>query len=43
VNPRDPVALAGTAALLILLALCASAAPAWRASRQDPAQTLRAE
>ncbi len=43
VNPRDPLALVGGAVLLVLLVVCASAAPARRASRQDPAQTLRAE
>jgi len=43
VNPRDPLTLATAAALLVILALCASVAPARRASLQDPAQTLRAE
>jgi ABC-type antimicrobial peptide transport system permease subunit len=43
VNPRDPLTLGTTAALLVLLAVCASVVPARRASQQDPAQTLRAE
>lgn len=43
VNPRDPLTLAATATLLVVLAICASAVPARRASRQDPAETLRAE
>jgi len=43
VNPRDPLTLAATAALLVILAICASVLPARRASQQDPARTLRAE
>jgi predicted permease len=43
VNPRDPLTLAAAAALLVILAICASVVPARRASQQDPAQTLRAE
>jgi ABC-type antimicrobial peptide transport system permease subunit len=43
VNPRDPLTLATTAALLVVLAVGASVVPARRAARQDPAQTLRAE
>jgi putative ABC transport system permease protein len=43
VNPRDPLTLAATAALLVILAICASVLPARRASQQDPAQTMRAE
>jgi ABC-type antimicrobial peptide transport system permease subunit len=43
VDARDPVTFAATAAVLVLLAICASALPATRASRQDPAETLRAE
>jgi putative ABC transport system permease protein len=43
VNPRDPLTLVATAALLVLLAICASVLPARRASQQDPAETLRAE
>jgi ABC-type lipoprotein release transport system permease subunit len=33
----------GTALVLVLAALAASFVPAWRASRSDPLQTLRAE
>ena len=43
VNPRDPVTLAAAAGVLGILAVCASAAPAFRASRQEPAQVLRAD
>jgi ABC-type antimicrobial peptide transport system permease subunit len=42
-TPRDPATLVG--AVLVLTAVAASAAclPAWRASRIDPAVTLRDE
>ena len=43
VNPRDPATLAATAALLVLLAICASVVPARRAAHEDPAETLRSE
>lgn len=43
VNPRDPIFLAATAALLLLLALLAAFAPARRAALMDPARTLRSE
>ncbi len=43
VNARDPFRLAANAALIVFLAISASAIPARRASRQEPAQTLRAE
>ncbi len=43
VNARDPLTLASSSAVLVALAICASLLPAWRASREDPAQTLRAE
>jgi ABC-type antimicrobial peptide transport system permease subunit len=43
VDARNPFRLAVTAALILILAMCASAIPARRASGQDPAQTLRAE
>jgi putative ABC transport system permease protein len=43
VDARDPLRLAATAMLMIVVAVCASAIPARRASRQDPARTLRAE
>jgi predicted permease len=42
-EPQDPFTLAGAALLLVALAVCASAVPARRASREDPAATLRAE
>jgi putative ABC transport system permease protein len=40
---RDPAILIGVAVLLLLVTLAASAAPAWRAIRADPATVLRAE
>jgi putative ABC transport system permease protein len=43
VSPRDPVALAATAALVVATSLLAAALPALRASRIDPARALRAE
>ena len=43
VPPGDPVVFAAPALLLGLVALLAAAGPAWRASRLDPATTLREE
>jgi putative ABC transport system permease protein len=43
VTPSDPVTLAAVAAGLVGLALAASFLPAFRASRADPVQSLRAE
>ena len=43
VGPWDPVVLAGVVGLLGVVATGASAAPAWRASRMDPARALRGE
>ena len=40
---RDPVVFGAVAALLLLVALVASVVPAWRASRVDPIEALRAE
>ena len=37
VRPLDPVTFAGTAAVLVLAALAAAAAPAWHATGVDPA------
>ena len=42
-SPYDPVVFAGSAAVLALVAVTASLAPAVRASRIDPNITLRAE
>jgi ABC-type lipoprotein release transport system permease subunit len=41
VQPTDPVTFAGTAALLLVVSIAASSAPAFRASRLDPMNTLR--
>jgi putative ABC transport system permease protein len=43
VSPADPSTLAPAAAALLVAALVANWAPAWRASRVDPMSTLRAE
>jgi predicted permease len=42
-EPHDPVTIASTAAILLAVALVAAFAPAWRASRIDPAAALRQE
>ena len=41
VTPTDPITFLGVAALLIAVALGASAAPALRAARADPVLALR--
>ena len=43
VSRLDPVTYGGVAAVLLTVAILASAIPAWRAARVDPAITLRAE
>ena len=43
VEPRDPGAIAGIAALLAVSATLACAVPAWRAGSVDPATILRDE
>jgi predicted permease len=43
VSPTDPLTLAVTAAVLVSSAVLASWVPAWRATRVDPAISLRAE
>ena len=43
VEPGDPVALGGAAALLAIVAVIASWIPARRAARIDPSEALRAE
>ena len=43
VQPRDPVILGGTALLLTLVTLVAAILPAYRASRVDPVEALRAQ
>lgn len=42
-SPHDPVVMIVASAALIVIAVLASALPAWRASRVDPMITLRAE
>ena len=42
VQARDPMTMLGVAAILAVIAMVASALPAWRASRIDPSRTLRA-
>ena len=42
-EPGDPSTIAATAGLLLLAALTAGLAPAWRASRVDPSAALRHE
>jgi putative ABC transport system permease protein len=43
IQPLDPVSFAGAAAVIVALAVLASAIPARRAAAIDPAETLRAE
>jgi ABC-type antimicrobial peptide transport system permease subunit len=43
VGSTDPVTFAATAALLLLVSVAASSAPAFRASRLDPMKTLRVQ
>jgi predicted permease len=43
VKPNDPAVAGGVAVLLIAVTLAACALPAWKASRIDPAITLRAD
>jgi ABC-type antimicrobial peptide transport system permease subunit len=43
VAPADPLTLAASAAVLLLVALIAASIPAHRASRVDPLVALRAE
>jgi putative ABC transport system permease protein len=43
ISPGDPVTVAGGAVMLFVIALAGALVPAWRASRVDPAETLRSE
>ena len=43
VRPTDPLTLATGTAVLAVVALAASALPAWRAARVNPVQALRGE
>ena len=42
-SPYDATVVAGVAAVLILVAIAASAVPAWRAARVNPSRTLQTE
>jgi ABC-type antimicrobial peptide transport system permease subunit len=42
-KPADPIALGTAVVLLVLAAILAGYAPAWRASRIDPMSALRHE
>ncbi|MBK8648011.1 MAG: hypothetical protein IPN16_16010 [Gemmatimonadetes bacterium] len=43
VSPRDPATMMGVGALLLTVATIAALLPAWRATRVDPVETLRAD
>jgi len=43
VSPLDPIVIGLSAAIVVAIGLAGSAYPAWRASRVDPVQVLRAE
>lgn len=43
VSPLDPAVFAGVATLLLMVALVATALPAWRAARTQPMRVLREE
>jgi putative ABC transport system permease protein len=42
-SPRDPGVFAAMAAVLLLVSAAACLGPAWRATRADPVESLRAE
>jgi len=43
VTPTDPASFAAVIVVLLVVSLAATAVPAWRAARVDPARALRAE
>ncbi len=42
-SPRDPLIMAGVAAVLLVVALAAGAIPAWAAAKVDPMRALRVD
>jgi ABC-type antimicrobial peptide transport system permease subunit len=42
VSPADPLTLAGACAVLLAVSVVAAYVPAWRATRIDPREALRA-
>jgi len=42
VSPHDPLSFASALAVMLIAGLAASIVPAWRATRTDPVQALRA-
>jgi ABC-type antimicrobial peptide transport system permease subunit len=42
VSPTDPLTLAGACAVLLAVSVVAAYVPAWRATRIDPREALRA-
>jgi putative ABC transport system permease protein len=43
ISPREPRVFVATTALLLVIAAAACLVPAWRATRADPMEALRAE
>jgi putative ABC transport system permease protein len=43
ISPQEPRVFAGTVGLLVVVAMAACLVPAWRATRADPIEALRAE
>jgi putative ABC transport system permease protein len=42
-SPRDPAVFGGVVVTMLVVAVAACVVPAWRASRVDPAITMRTE
>jgi ABC-type antimicrobial peptide transport system permease subunit len=43
VSPADPLTLAGACTVLLVVSVVAAYVPAWRATRIDPREALRAD